>query len=91
MVIRPPDSIFKRILAGQLVLKPAEFLPRKTKKGVLPPAFPPGRTARLREKLLLVGVDPVKVGLPSIPPPDTSIYIPPDITYRDACREIKYT
>jgi hypothetical protein len=90
MVIRPPDYIFKQILAGKLVLDPKVFVPRKTSRGVLPPEFPPGRTAKLRAKLLKVGVDPVKVGLPAIPPPDTRIFIPPAITYSDACREIKF-
>lgn len=89
MVIRPPDSVFKRILSGELLLTPKHFQPRKTKKGILPAAFPPGRTARLRAKLLEVGVDPVRVGLPPVPPPNTDIFIPPAITYTDACREIK--
>lgn len=90
MVIRPPDSIFQRIVSGQLRLCPKDFLPRKTLRGEIPARFPAGRTARLRTKLLAIGIDPITVGLPPQNPPNTQIFIPPAINYRDACREIKY-
>lgn len=91
MVLRPPDSIFQRIVAGRLRLGPEDFLPRRSRGGKsFPPRFPEGRRERLRAKLLQVGIDPVTVGLPPPKPPNTDIYIPPEITYRDAAREIKY-
>lgn len=89
MVIRPHDSIFQRIVAGKLKLKPHHFLPRKTRLGEIKPEFPEGRTERLRTKLLAVGIDPVSVGLPPAKPPAINKFVPHEVTYADACREIK--
>lgn len=89
MVLRPPNSIFRRVLAGQLVLKAEDFLPKKTSMGRARPRFSPGRTAKLRAKLMEAGINPESVGLPPLPPVDTAIQIPPEITYSDACHEVK--
>jgi hypothetical protein len=89
MVLRAPDSIFKSIIAGRLRLQPGDFTPRPTNRGTVPPRFPEGRTAKLRAKLLEVGIDPVSVGLPPRRPPNTRIFIPPTLNYGDVCREIK--
>ena len=91
MVIQPPNSIFNRIIAGTLKLRPADFQPRKKSNGqLIGPRFPTGRLIVLRRKLLAVGVDPLSVGLPPEAPPNTKIFVPSQITYTDACREIKY-
>lgn len=89
MVLRPPNSIFRRLVAGQLLLRPDDFLPKKTRNGMLKPRLSAGRTSKLRAKLMEVGMDPVSVGLPPAPPPDTLIRMPSKITYSDACHEIK--
>lgn len=90
MVIRPPGSVFRRLALGTLALRPEHFRERITSWGTRPPLFGAGRTERLRRRLLDAGIDPVSVGLPSPSRRSFRIPLPPAITYRDACREIKY-
>lgn len=71
-------------------MRPEHFKERITRTGTLPPLFDVGRTERLRARLLDAGVDPLSVGLPPPPKKSFRISLPPPITYRDACREIKY-
>ena len=91
MPINPPNSIFKRIVAGKLILKPEQFKAQKTKNGLILPRFGPKQAGRLRAKLLKIGIDPVKVGMPPLPPPNTTLKAWPEITYSDAMKEVKYS
>lgn len=91
MVLRAPNSVFKRLLAGELKLGPQHLEPRKRSWGVLPPLFAENRLTKLRKKLQLAGVDPEKVGIPPAPVPNFIIPAPPSITYTDAYKEIRYT
>lgn len=103
MVQLEHNRIFKALVNGSMKLKKEDFLPRlsewapsvakmKTSKTptLINARFPPGRTAKLRSKLLKAGIDPLSVGLPPLPFPSTDIKLPPEITYKDACKEIKY-
>lgn len=90
MVLRPPDSVFKRLVTGQQKLRPEHFRPVKTRMCELPPLFGEGRVEKLRRKLLDAGINPKDVGLPPPRLPRTKIMKPPEVTYGDACKEIKY-
>lgn len=103
MVQLEHNWIFKAIVNGTLKLKKEDFLPRlsnwapsiakRKSEGnpfLIEPRFPPGRTAKLRKKLIRVGIDPISVGLPELKEPSTEIKLPPQVTYKEACKEIKY-
>jgi len=80
-------TVVNQVVAGKVKLHPSMFGGRKQKGQPDRPIYSPETVSKLHRMLKQRGMDPIAAGLPPIEP--MAVLRQPEITYRDACREVK--